>query len=422
MEQLLRNARVVTVRGILDPGWVEISGDVIAAVGAGQRSGGIDLDGRILTPGFVDAHVHGAAGSTFGVDGADRSRDVAHHHLSHGTTTLLAGLRSSPLDQLADATTALRPLLDDDTVAGVFVEGPFLSPAQGGAQNRTALQLPSPRAVAALSAAVPASAGPGHAAPGGLQRGAELAVAASQRDHARWRRLITIAPELPGAIDAIRELCAAGWVVAVGHTDAGYDETVAAFDAGATVVTHLFNAMRPIDHRDPGPVVAARDDPRAVTELIADGFHLDDRVINFAFRTMGAHRVTLITDAMEATGCGDGRYPRGDRTIEVHGGKATLTDSGGLAGSTLTLAAAVRHVVRHAGVALPDAVRAASFNPAKVLRLDRDLGSIAAGLRADFNAFTDDLALTATMRGGTWVTGPWMMHAPNMGDRPLDDA
>jgi N-acetylglucosamine-6-phosphate deacetylase len=411
MEQLLRNARVVTVRGILDPGWVEIADGVIAAVGTGQRSGGIDLEGRILTPGFVDAHVHGAAGSTFGVDGTERSRQVAHHPLHHGTTTLLAGLRAAPPGRLADAVGALRPLIDEDTVAGILIEGPFLSPAHGGAQNRAALQIPTSDAVAAVRAAVP---------PHAASRDRMPPTAKPQRpecEHgpAPAPRLITIAPELPGAIDAIRELRAAGWVVAVGHTDANYDEFVAAFDAGATVVTHLFNAMRPIDHRDPGPVIATRDDPRAMGELIADGFHLGDRVINFAFHTLGADRVTLITDAMEATGRGDGRYPRGDRTIVVSGGKATLADSGGLAGSTLTLAAAVRRVVRHAGIALPDAVRAASFNPAKVLHLDSELGSIAAGMRADFNAFTDGLELTATMRGGAWVTGPWM--APTSAER-----
>lgn len=379
MTELLHSAHVVTPRGILDPGWVEVSDGRITAVGAGVRTGGTDLRGAILTPGFVDAHVHAGAGATFGVDGTERSRAAAEHHARHGTTTMLAGLRAAPVADLAQSAKALAPLVGDTSVAGLFLEGPFLSPHHSGAQRVDAFRALTAEAVSDVIDAV---------APTPL-------------------RLITIAPELDGGTDAIRALRAAGATVAVGHTDASYDEAAAAFDAGATVVTHLFNAMRPLQHRDPGPALAAADDPRVTAEIIADGHHLADRVIAYAFQLMGPGRVMLITDAMEATGLGDGEYPRRERTIRVEAGKATFTDTGGLAGSTLTLATAVRRTVRSAGISLMDAVRAASLNPARVLGLDGEVGAIAPGLRADLNVLDPSLNVVATMQRGAWITGPW---------------
>lgn len=385
MTELLRGGRVVTSRGIVDPGWVEVSDDVITAVGGGYRNTGTDLRGALVTPGFVDGHVHGAVGATFGVNDTTASRKAALHHARNGTTAMLAGLRAATLDELEHRAGTLTSLLADTSVTGVFLEGPFLSKKHSGAQRADTFREPALQTVQTLVDDV------GSVVP---------------------LRLITVAPELNGALDAIRLLRKAGVTVAIGHTDADYQQAADAFDAGATVVTHLFNAMRPLHHRDPGPVLAAIDDARVTTELIVDGHHVDYRVVALAFEKLGSGRIMLMTDAMEATGLVDGDYPRGDRTIRVVGGKATFTDTGGLAGSTLTLSDAVRNVVLGAGVGIVDAVRAATQTPARALGMSDQIGSLAPGMRADINIFDDSLQLVATMQRGAWLTGPWSRPTP----------
>ena len=372
---LLRNARIVTADGVLEPGWVELDGATIHDVGLGAREGGTDLGGHLLTPGFVDIHVHGGAGVAFQQGDPAASRRVAQLHLQHGTTTLLAGLGARPIDELVTVAQSLVDLVEEGVLGGIFYEGPFLSSTRRGAQDPHTLREPNMAEMQRL-----------------LDAGRGMV------------RMVTIAPELPGALDLVRAVVDAGAVAAVGHTDASYDQACAAFDAGASVATHLFNGMRPIHHRDPGPVVAALSDERVVCELIADGFHLHDATLKLVFDTVGPARTTLITDAIEAAGVGDGYYHHGDMNIKVVDGMAMLTDGSSLAGSTLTMDKALRRAVLSAGVTLHDAVTAATATPARILGLEGHIGVIAPGARADLVVLDESLSVRRVLRQGKWIS------------------
>lgn len=214
--------------------------------------------------------------------------------------------------------------------------------------------------------------------------------------------MVTLAPERDGALEAIKLLTAHRVVAAVGHTDATYDETRAAVAAGASVGTHLFNGMRPVHHREPGPVVALLDAPNVVCELVADGVHLHDGMLTFATSTAGPERAALITDAMAATGMADGEYDLGGQAVTVTDGVARLARDGAIAGSTLTMDAALRHAVA-AGIPIADAVRMAATTPARAIGLGDQLGALQVGLRADLVVLDDDLNVVRVMRGGSWV-------------------
>jgi len=356
--------------GLQAPGWdtpraVEGDGptilDVVADGGAGDD---------VIVPGFVDLHCHGGGGHTFTQGDAVAARAAAGFHLRHGTTTMLASLVSSPYELMRDATTAYRPLVADGTIAGVHFEGPYLSHARCGAQNPEYLRDPSATELATLVEL------------GGV-------------------RMVTLAPELPGALDAVRYLVSNGVVAALGHTDATYAQTLAGIAAGATVGTHLFNGMRPPHHREPGPVVGLLDSI-AVCELIADNIHLHPGMLAFAARAAGPDRAALITDAMDATGMPDGTYELGGQEVVVADRVARLARNGSIAGSTLTMDAALRNTVA-AGIPLADAVAMASTTPARVLGLDDEVGALEAGLRADLVVLDADLTVKRVMRAGTWV-------------------
>jgi N-acetylglucosamine-6-phosphate deacetylase len=372
---VLQNAQVVTPHSISENGWVEIREGRIYDIGTGPRPDGVDLGGRLLTPGFVDIHVHGGGGVAFQDSSPDAARRAAQFHLEHGTTTLLAGLGTRPLDDLVASAESLVPLVEEGVLAGIFFEGPFLSHARRGAHNPGLLRAPDLEEMTRL-----------------LGAGKDVV------------RMVTIAPELPGALDLIRLVVDAGVVAAVGHTDASYEQCCAAFEAGATVATHLFNGMRPIHHRDPGPVLAAIGDERVTCEVIADGFHLDDAVIRHVFDTVGHARSALITDAIEAAGAGDGTYDHGDMQINVKDGMAMLADGSSIAGSTLTMDKALRRSVLSAGVPLHDAVLAATATPARAIGLPDQVGVIAPGNRADLLVLDDSLSVDAVLRRGSWVT------------------
>lgn len=378
---LLKNARIVTPDGVLEPGWVELDGATIHDVGLGTREGGTDLGGQLLTPGFVDIHVHGGVGAAFQEGDPAASRRVAQLHLQHGTTTLLAGLGARPIDELVTVAQSLVDLVDEGVLGGIFYEGPYLSSTRRGAQDPRTLREPNRADMQRLL-----DAGRGTV------------------------RMVTIAPELSGALDLIRAVVDAGAVAAVGHTDASYDQTCAAFAAGARVATHLFNGMRPIHHRDPGPVVAALSDKRVICELVADGFHLNDAILKLVFDTVGPARVALVTDAIEAAGVGDGYYHHGDMSIKVVDGMAMLTDGSSIAGSTLTMDKALRRAVLSAGVPLHDAVTAATATPARVIGLEGQIGVIAPGACADLVVLDESLSVRSVMRQGQWV--PQSDHTP----------
>ena len=216
-------------------------------------------------------------------------------------------------------------------------------------------------------------------------------------------KMVTIAPELPSGLQAIRQVVDAGVVAALGHTDATYEQMIAGADAGATVATHLFNGMRPFHHRDPGPVGAALNDPRLLLEVINDGFHLDPQVVRVALAAAGTRRIALITDAMVATGMPDGRYKLGGLEVDVANGEARLTtgDAVDRRAARSTMDVAFANAVR-AGVSLVDAARMASTTPAEAFSW-YEVGAIEIGKRADLVVLDSEYAVRKVMRAGEWL-------------------
>ena len=372
---VLSAARVLAADGLLEPGWVEVRGGTITGVGGGTAPSppDVDCEGHWLSAGFVDLHVHGGGGATLTTGAAEEVRRAVAFHRAHGTTTMLASLVTAPVAALVDALGALRQPVATGLLAGVHLEGPFLSATRRGAHDARHLREPLARDLEALLAA-----GEGIV------------------------RMVTLAPELAGGLDAVRRLAAAGVIAAVGHTDADYETTRTAIEAGARVATHLGNAMRPPRARDPGPVTALLEDARVVVELIADGLHLHPAVLRSAASAAGPDRVALVTDAIAAAGAGDGRYELGGLAIVVERGAARLADGSSLAGSTLTMDAAIRAAVA-AGVPVTAALTAASLTPARVLGLEGARGAIAPGLAADLVVLDAGLRVQRVMAGGQWV-------------------
>jgi len=381
---LLTDARVVTPAGVREAGWVRILGDRISEVGSGpvprdavERH---ELPGRWVVPGFIDLHVHGGGGHAMLSSDPTEIRSAASFHRSHGTTCCLASIVSAPFEEMLAGVAAVRDVVrigttSDGQIMGSHLEGPFLNPRRGGAHDPRHLLAPDPAAFDRLL----------DAADGTL-------------------RVITIAPELPGGLDLVRQAVAAGVIVAVGHSDANHAQAIAAFEAGALLVTHLFNGMRPFHHRQPGLVGAALTDPGVVCEIINDGVHLHDATARLAFEAAGSRRIALVTDAIAAAGAGDGEFQLGAGTVLVRDGEVRLAGGETLAGSTLTMDVAVRRAVRRLGLPITAAVEAASATPARLLGIGDRVGSIEAGYQADLVVLSDDLEVEAVMVAGEWVT------------------
>ena len=285
---------------------------------------------------YTDIHCHGGGGHAFG-DTVEGTLAALAAHRAHGTSRVVCSLVSEPLKSTARAMAVIREAMAaDDGLLGVHLEGPFLAPDRKGAHDPAALAIPTPEAVDALLGAADGIV-----------------------------RQITMAPELPHALDAIERFVAAGVVVAVGHTQADAATTQEAFDRGATLVTHSFNAMRGIAGREPGPVGVALADDRVTLEVIADGIHVDPMLIAMLFRAAPG-RVVLVTDAMAAAAAPAGRYILGGLDVDVADGRAVIAGTDTLAGSTLTMDRAVEVCVA-AGVPRDQAVAAATNVPARVL-------------------------------------------------------
>ncbi|MFD8198569.1 N-acetylglucosamine-6-phosphate deacetylase [Streptomyces sp. NPDC059701] len=374
--KVLAGARVVLPTGTVDDGRVIVDGTRIADT-APPDAETVDLAGHWVVPGFVDIHNHGGGGASFTGGTAEDVLKGVHTHRLHGTTTVVASAVTGDLDFLARRAGVLAELAQQGDIAGIHFEGPFISPCRKGAHDEELLRDPDPAEVRKLI-----DAAHGHA------------------------RMMTLATELPGGLDSVRLLTEHGVIAAVGHTDATYEQTLQAIDAGATVATHLFNAMPPLGHRSPGPITALLEDERVTVELINDGTHLHPAALQLAFHHAGASRVAFITDAMDAAGFGDGRYMLGPMEVEVADGVARLVEGGSIAGSTLTLDRAFKRAVTVDGLPVEDVVAAISANPARLLGLADRVGSLEPGRDADLVVLDAGFDLVGVMRRGEWVVDP----------------
>ncbi|KQQ07439.1 N-acetylglucosamine-6-phosphate deacetylase [Rathayibacter sp. Leaf296] len=355
---VVHRARLVDARGVVEDGWVAAADGAITATGTGDSWRGlasaevVDAGGATLVPGFVDLHVHGGGGAAVD-DGADAIARMLAAHRAHGTTRSVLSLVAAPLEELERSLAVIADLAAaDPLVLGSHLEGPFLAPGRRGAHALGALALPTPEVVERLL----------ESARGTLVQ-------------------VTVAPELPGALDAISRFAAAGVVVALGHTEADAALARAALDRGVRLITHAFNAMPGIHHRAPGPVPAALADPRVVLELILDGEHVHPDVARLAFAA-APDRIALVTDAMAAAGSADGVYRLGGLDVSVQAGRAVLSGTDTLAGSTLTQDRALRFALDAVGLPEPTAVGALTATPARVLGRT-DLGLLQPGHRGD---------------------------------------
>ncbi|MEU7409622.1 MULTISPECIES: N-acetylglucosamine-6-phosphate deacetylase [Streptomyces] len=373
--QVLTGARVVLPQGTVENGQLAVDGKYIAAHPPADAQV-VDVSGHWLVPGFVDIHNHGGGGASFSGTPDDILTAIRTHR-AHGTTTLVASTVTDEMDLLVRQAGLLSELAEQGDIAGIHFEGPFISPCRKGAHSEKLLRDPEPAEVRKLI------------------------------DAARGKaRMLTLAAELPGGIDSVRLLADHGVIAAIGHTDATYEQTVEAIDAGATVATHLFNAMPALGHRSPGPIAALLEDERVTVELINDGTHLHPAALELAFHHAGADRVAFITDAMDAAGIGDGRYMLGPLEVEVSEGVARLVEGGSIAGSTLTLDRAFKRAVTVDRLSVEDAVTALSVNPARLLGLSDRIGSLEPGKDADLVLLDADFELKGVMRHGEWVVVP----------------
>lgn len=369
--------RVVTPDRVLPDAVVEIEGERIAAVRDSRPDDPVEPSDELLLPGLVDVHCHGGGGAAFTVPDRTQVATTAAHHLGQGTTSLVASAVTDDPDRMLAVVATLADAVESGEVAAIHLEGPFLSTARCGAQDPTRMQPPDLALTEALL-----EAGRGHV------------------------RVMTIAPELPGADDLADLLSDRGVLVAVGHTDATATATERFLrDRAPTLVTHLFNGMAPLHHRAPGAALgalAAASHGAATVELIADGVHLSDETVAGVFALLGGPRVVLVSDAMAAAGLGDGEHQLGPLATRVTDGVARLVDGESIAGGTSRLLDVVRRQVT-AGLDPVEVVASASHRPAALLGLEGEVGAIGPGLRADLLVLDVDWRPRRVMRAGSWV-------------------
>lgn len=359
------------------PATLEVEGERIRRVTEGIDRRGEDLAGAIVAPGLVDLHIHGYGGIDVGSGDPDRLLSLAEMLARHGIVAFVPTVGAAPHEVLlrvsravAEAMAAQGGCPRGARILGLHLEGPYISPKKAGAQNPDFIRDPNWEEFRAYW----------DASRGNI-------------------RAVTVAPELPGAMEFITKATKLGVTVSIGHTDATYEETWAAIAAGARRATHLFNAMPPLHHRAPGAAAACLLAPRVTVELIADRVHVAGPMLRLAWRLAGTERTALVSDAIAAGGLAEGRYRFGGLEVEVRGNVARR-DGGALAGSTVTLERAVRNAVSM-GIPLRDALAMASAVPARAEGLPP--GTLEPGRRADFLVLDRDLVLQRVYIAGVRI-------------------
>lgn len=380
---ILTNGTVVTDK-LLTQGTVVLIGDRIMYVGDEAEGAKIiaaadpgvfkviDAQGGFIAPGFIDVHMHGSDGVEL-MDGTEEAIATMGRYLAkHGTVAFLPSTVTATREKTRMVSELVADYVgnsDEAEVLGIHLEGPYINETFKGAQYGPAIRRAD------------------------LEELVELYTILGDK-----LRLITLAPEVEGSAEAIAWLKERDITVSIGHTDATYEQAVAAFEQGVTHATHTFNGMRGLHHREPGALGAILATPGIYAELIADLVHVHPGAIRLMLRSVGVDRIILITDAVQATGLPDGEYVLGDQKIFVKEGAARLAE-GNLAGSTLTMLRAVQNMVRELDVSLPDAFKMASLNPAKSVGL-KDRGWIREGNQADFVILTPELEIQKTIIAG----------------------
>jgi len=333
----------------------------------------IDVSGRIVCPGFVDLLVHGGAGHGFADDNEESIDIISSYFLEHGSTTVLASLFAKPTEFLLNDLQRVAAYIKnnpDSNIKGIHMEGPYLNKEFKGAMNEDYLWMPS---IESWNQIWEASKG--------------------------QIKIMTIAPELPGAIEIMREAANKGVVLSIGHSMASYAEIEIAIDNGAAHVTHIFNAMQPFHHRNPGVILGSLLRNELKIELIADTLHVHPAVMELLLKLKGSNGIILVSDSIRAGGMHAGEYEFADQKVFMKESKAYLED-GTLAGSTLTLNKAVKNMVETANAKITEAVRMASLNGAKVINMDHQKGILAAGKDADIVVLDERYNVEMTILNG----------------------
>ncbi len=385
MRLTLRGARLVDAAGDRPGADLVIEGGQIHAVGHPRGAPGqvVEAADAIVTPGFIDVHTHGGGG--YNLHTADAAEILAYARWAPetGTTAFLVAVvgvpGALPEAQLRAAVDALQARQVGAEPLGIHLEGPYISAERRGAHASSWLRAPERAETERLL----------HLAAGHL-------------------RLVTLAPELPGSAEMIPQLVDAGVTVSIGHTDATYEQAQQAIRLGATHATHCFNAMRPLRHREPGPLGAIVEAPQVRGELIADGVHVHPAAVRVLLRALGAERTIIVTDAQAAAGAPDATFEFAGQPAQVVGGAVRLAD-GTIAGSVLTMDQALRNVLQLGGISLAEAVGMLSLNPARAVGVAERKGRLRAGYDADLLIFDEALTLQATLCRGAlaYATDAW---------------
>jgi len=382
-QTIIKNVNLILPDQVLTDGWLIIESGKIANFGTGSlpvaegdSAAIIDGQGQYVLAGFIDIHVHGGASYDFMNAGAEELDGITSFHMKHGTTAMLATTVTGSQEQLSAVLKSVASYRQQASMpytqlVGVHLEGPFVNPKWKGAQNEAYMVEPQPTWLEQWQVQYP-----------GLIK------------------MQTLAPEINGAYDYIELLSKHGIVAACGHTDSTFDQISGAVKHGLRHAVHTYNAMKGLHHREPGTLGAVMLHDEITAELIADGIHVHAAAAKILHKMKGSDRLVLVTDAMSAAGMPDGDYELGGLPVVVEQGVARLKQDGSLAGSTLTMIEGYRFLVEQVGVSLSEASRIASLNPATVLGLQEQYGSIAVGKRADLLLMDENFKLSQVFISG----------------------